>query len=103
MDSYAKELWGNQAKVYAEGRSGGWAYVEKGPDSDVDTWDAIELSRWVRFSTYARACADDIPRRMVDSIYYNRFLPWLEDQQEDEKELRASVSVVAESNYGIEA
>lgn len=76
IQGYAEEIWGKGVKVYSEGRSGGWAYVD-GIDTDVDSWDAIDLARWRRFAKFARAEADDVPYQMVSSIYINEFDAWV--------------------------
>lgn len=73
LNEYAKDIWGKYAKVYSEGRSGGWAVVE-GINQDVDSWDAVDLAKWRKFALYARALADDVPHRMLDSLYHNYFL-----------------------------
>lgn len=76
----AKEIFGSHVKVYSEGRSGGWAVVDGLPE--FDTWDAIMLGKWGKFTRYARAYADDVPRAMVDLIYANVFEPW-KDHEDD--------------------
>lgn len=75
LQALAEEVWGSHVKVYSEGRSGGWAYVE-GIDTDVESWGAIDLARWRRFARGARLEADDVPYRMVSSIYINEFEEW---------------------------
>lgn len=62
---------GLDGQVYSAGRSGGWAYVQGLPD--FDTWDAIMLGRWARWSKWVRALADDVPRAMVWSICANMY------------------------------
>lgn len=74
LESFAQEVYGPGVKVYAEGRSGGWAYID-GIDHDTDSWDAIAVSRWGRFASYARAVADDIPYRMASLLVLNVYLP----------------------------
>ncbi len=71
LDMEAERIFGRGVKVYQEGRSGGWAVVH-GLD-DVESWDAIAVSRWSRFAHVARAIADDIPRSMVWLLYVNEF------------------------------
>lgn len=65
-------------RVYSQGRSGGWAIID-GIDADVDSWDAIEFTRWKRFSTIARSIADGIPYDMVLLAYEHKF-----QKEEDE-------------------
>lgn len=90
----AREIWGwdmqhtgpqgarqSRVKVYSEGRSGGWAVVD-GIDLDVESWDAIEFSKWRRFATFARRTADYIMVDVADSIYNNIFIPWREEESE---------------------
>lgn len=77
LQMIAEEVWGDWVKVYAEGRSGGWACVD-GIDNDVDNWDAVDLAKWRRFARMARVEADDIPYRMISSIYINEFERWAE-------------------------
>lgn len=73
IEGNAKELFGSSVKTYAAGRSSGWVVVQG--LSPVDAWDAIDLNPWRKFAKQARAEADDIPRSMLDLIYYNVFLP----------------------------
>lgn len=86
IEAEAQEIWGSRmiedhrgrhhsTKVYSEGRSGGWAVVD-GINNDVDSWDAIEFSKWRRFAKFARATADGIMWDVVDSIYHNDFQEW---------------------------
>lgn len=80
LTDQAQEIFGAGVKVYSEGRSGGWAIVD-GIDDDVDSWDAIAVSRWGRFVKAARAAADDVPYQMVTSLYMNEY----EQEQEQTK------------------
>lgn len=73
LQDYAREIWGKHVRVYSEGRSGGWAYVQGLPD--FDSWDAIELGRWARFSKYAKSLASGIPEAMVWDLYTNVWEP----------------------------
>lgn len=79
----AREIWGwdkrgdkYRVHVYSEGRSGGWAVVD-GINNDVDSWDAIEFSKWRRFAKFARATADYVMVDVIDSIYINEFEEWV--------------------------
>lgn len=73
LQSDATELFGKEAKVYSEGRSGGWAVVHGLPD--VASWDALMVSKWARFEKYAKAYAADIPRGLLDWVYFNVYTP----------------------------
>jgi hypothetical protein len=77
----AIEIWGKGVKVYSEGRSGGWAVVD-GIDTDVASWDAIELGKWAKWAKWARSTADYTMALMVDLIYINRFDSWVEEESE---------------------
>lgn len=78
LQADAEEVFGPGVKVYSEGRSGGWAVVDGLPD--FDTWDAIDLSKWARFSKWARIYADAIPGDMAILASINAFEGWLADQ-----------------------
>ena len=78
----AEEEYGNGVKVYSEGRQGGWAYID-GINTDVDSWDAIEFSRWKRFAEFARATADGIMYDVVWSIHANIFEPAKEAEHDE--------------------
>jgi len=83
---YAKELFPGE-KFYTEGRSGGWLVMDRTGHSDVDSWDAIMVGKWGRLVKFARACADDVNRTMLDLLYVNVFLGWLEEQKLHEQEV----------------
>lgn len=70
---------GYGARVWQDGRSGGWLIVEGLPD--VETWDAIMVGRWAKF---ARAVREDVDYRtgkesMLETIEVNR---WAEPESE---------------------
>lgn len=69
-----------QYKLCSAGRNGGWAYIEG--LKDFEDWDAIDLSRWARFSKYARAYADDVPYQMLSSLYINEYEVWSQEQRD---------------------
>ena len=71
LSQEAKAIWGKQAEVISEGRSGGWAVVEG--LKDYESWNVVDLSKWRRFEQYARAVVKDIPRQMVMGVYLNYF------------------------------
>lgn len=80
LQEKAVEIYGSKhVKVYSEGRSGGWAYID-GINTDVESWDAIEFGRWRSFSKFAKLVAGDIMYRIVDTVYYNNFDEWSEEQ-----------------------
>lgn len=92
LQNKACEIYGSQMiedrsgrhfryRVYSEGRSGGWAYID-GINHDVESWDAIEFSQWKRFAEYARIRADWIMYDIVWAIYHNRFEEWQLEQSE---------------------
>ena len=69
----AKEIFGDHIKVYSAGRSAGHLIVQ-GLD-DVASWDAIALSKWVKFE---KAILSDIKYRsnkeyVKDEIIANRW------------------------------
>jgi hypothetical protein len=72
LQDLADELWqGYSPKVYAEGRSGGWAVVHNLPDTD--SWDAAMFAKWRKFSRIAKATAEYVPEQVMTTIYINRF------------------------------
>jgi len=71
LDSQAKEIWGEKAAVFAEGRSGGWAVVDG--LKEFEGWDATDLSKWRRFEEYAHQVVKDIPQQTLMLIYLNSF------------------------------
>jgi hypothetical protein len=73
LEQEAKDIWGKETKVFAEGRSGGWAIVEG--LKDFEDWNAVDLAQWRRFEQYAKAVLSDIPRSMLMDIYLNYYLP----------------------------
>lgn len=83
LNEIAKEIFGPNAKVYSEGRSGGWAYVDGITKEDVQYWDAIELNKWAKFSKLAKQVVENIPQMMVDLIYINAYDTWVEEQKQE--------------------
>lgn len=71
LKANARELFGPGAKVYADGRSGGWCVVEG--IGEPEGWDAIALMRWRRFECWAKAEAADVPYRMADVLAVNTY------------------------------
>ena len=73
LQAAAEDIFGDRAKVYSEGRSGGWASVHGLPP--VESWDAIDVSRWARF---CRACAyavAGVPYNALWGLCMNVWLP----------------------------
>jgi hypothetical protein len=87
IQEHAREIWGPQAKVYSEGRSGGWAIVDNvyaAHWDDLASWDALALSRWARF---VKRCAEVV----ADTGYRYVFNMWTRysdaaEEQADELE-----------------
>ena len=91
---YAAELYPGR-KFWQEGCQGGWLVMDRERASDVAAWDALEVSTWGRLAKYARVCADDVPRAMLDLVYINVFDAWREAQQERELEIAEVAGGVA--------
>ena len=82
LQEEAERIYGGYGiKVYSEGRSGGWAYID-GMNTDVDTWDAIEFTQWRSFSNFAKRGKEWIMYNVVDVIYYNQFEAWRDEESE---------------------
>lgn len=81
LQEEAVEIFGSGVKVYSEGRSGGWAIVDGLPE--FESWNAVDLMRWRKFEKFAKAVADDIPRQIIELAYFNVFLPWQEEREDD--------------------
>lgn len=87
----AREIFGRNAEVYAEGRSSGWAVVAPGYDrytaadhfrahhpftrSEVESWNALAVSKWSRFDKACRETVADLPYQALSAFYLNRFEP----------------------------
>lgn len=65
----AAEVFGSQVKTWSSGRSGGWLIVEGLPD--VESWDAIALSRWARFARGVQEILDDLDYQFVWHLHVN--------------------------------
>jgi hypothetical protein len=63
-EEWVKELWGPTAKVFSEGRSGGWlvpSFPRQGfTEEDVQGWDALALSKWAKLVKW---CKQEIDAR----------------------------------------
>ena len=79
LNERARAIWGDHARVYAEGRSDGWAVVSLHDRlltvDDVSGWNAIDVARWSRFAREAKAVADDIPYQYAWTIAANVYEP----------------------------
>lgn len=53
---HAQSIFGNNVRVYSEGRSGGWLVVE-GLKS-FDEWDAIDLAKWRKFENECKSAVE---------------------------------------------
>lgn len=65
----ATEIFGPRAKVYSEGRQGGWLVVHG--LADIDDWNLQDLNRWSRFSAAVRGILDDLDYQIVWHLYAN--------------------------------
>ena len=72
---YQSEM-GMRVDVWQDGRSGGWLIVDNLPD--VETWDAIMVSRWARAVKIVRSYLED-----CDYQYAWRLAAMLADRQDD--------------------
>lgn len=82
VEFLAKEMFGDHVHAWSVGRSGGHLIVDGLPD--VETWDAIAVSRWHAFARKVEDIRADTMYRTVSGIYHNVFLAWLEEQEAEE-------------------
>jgi hypothetical protein len=82
LQDAATEIFGKGAKVYSEGRSGGWVCVDGFSANDVETWDALAVSRWGNFARACQRVVDDLGYQYLMLIYMNVFEPWQAEQDE---------------------
>jgi hypothetical protein len=73
LQDIAEEIFGEKVKVYAEGRSGGWAAIGNWRGSNEEEWSEKDLKAFELFSNAARVVADNIPHDMFVSIYLNEW------------------------------
>ncbi len=76
----AADTFGSGVKVYSAGRSGGWLIVE-GLD-DIDTWDAIGLSKWRKFAKWVDTEIEyqSLPATILDNVISNEWAkPYAEE------------------------
>ena len=86
LDTIAFGIYGERHKVYSEGRSAGWAYIDG--LKAYGEWGEEDFTKWGQFSEQAQTVAKDIPYQTVALIYYNVFLPLGEEQEEAEGRTR---------------
>jgi len=93
----AREIFGPEARVYSEGRSGGWAVVAPGPSNvcysreDVAAWDAIAVAKWGRFVRVCRETCEDIPYQAVWGYCANVWQPEREAEREEAERAAAAL------------
>lgn len=82
----AENVYGPGAKVWSQGRSGGWAIIappshpRKGfTHAEVDGWDAIALGKFRQWTKYAEGTRDDVMYLYFWELYYNVFVPRQEE------------------------
>lgn len=73
LSNNAHELFGRHATVNSAGRSGGWCIVSGLPS--IESWDALMLSKWAKFSKWAKQEAAGVPYSILWYLYHNHFLP----------------------------
>lgn len=88
-DNDAAELFGSSAKVYSEGRCGGWLVVSG--LADIESWDAIMLGKWKRFAKWMRSIADYVPSSTAELIYLNVYEPKAEAKLAEDALLAAAL------------
>lgn len=64
---------GSHVKIFSEGRQSGWLVVHNMPS--VESWDAIQLSKWARFEKAIRAEVDYVSsaEQVRDNIEANQW------------------------------
>lgn len=70
-EDVACSAFGDGVTVFAAGRSSGWLYVTGLPD--VETWDAIQVSRWSLFANDIHALVETIPYRTLAALADNEY------------------------------
>lgn len=68
-----------------EGRSGGWLVVRGLPD--LDTWDAVMLSRWRRFERIVRHMVDDFAATVAGLVCINTYESELAEAEAERRRL----------------
>lgn len=67
----ASDIFSQSVEIWQKGRSGGWLVVQGLPD--IDTWDAIMVSRWGRFHKAVSAIVNDFPYTVAGLIHANLY------------------------------
>lgn len=78
--SSAEDIFGKRAKVYSDGRSGGWLVVHGLPP--VESWDAIMLGKWSRYAARAREAVKGLAYSVAWNAYTHGFEPDVEAMAE---------------------
>lgn len=65
----ASDVWGEQIQVFSAGRQGGHLIIDG--LSDVDEWDAIQVSRWSRFARLVQSIMNDLDYQLIWHLYVN--------------------------------
>ena len=71
LADWALELFGPGVEIWQQGRSGGWLVVDGLPD--IESWDAIMLSRWGTWERGVRSVIDAFPTMVATTIAINDF------------------------------
>ncbi len=69
----ANDIFPPNAKVWSDGRSGGWLVVDGLPD--VDDWDAIQLGYWSKFVKGVQCILDDLDYQFIWHLNVNVWEP----------------------------
>jgi len=103
----AREIFGPEARVYSEGRMGGWAVVAPGFDrytaadhwrahapfsrEEVSEWDAVAVAKWGRFVKACRETCEDIPYQAIAGYLLNVWQPEREAEREEAERAAAAL------------
>jgi hypothetical protein len=71
----ARDVWGEGAEVYSDGRSGGWLVVHG--LRDVETWDAIDLGLWRMFAGRIDEIMSGLDYDFVWHAHVNIYQRWI--------------------------
>lgn len=102
LEEIAHEIYGN-VSVYAEGRNGGWAYIQgSGFNPDYTEWTEEEQKQWEKFCERAKAVVEDIPYQAVWGIWANHFNPMIEAEEEFGKQFATKLQARIDQQIGCE-
>lgn len=76
------ELLGQDVEAWHEGRSGGWIVVNGLPD--VESWDAIMVSKWGKAERIAKEIAQGIPYQALSLLVINEYDEYVRARNADE-------------------